>query len=132
MKYIIIENKEQEENALLSDVADFLWNNGNEVIVRNNKNQNFGKVYDCLVLLICGYFPAESLFEKGRETIHKNFDLKKSNCTKSMLIFSKNGVYSNAIPFPHKIYHFNTLDKKSLSEFFIWSKKLNLFTSINV
>lgn len=132
MKYIIIENKEQEENALLNDVADFLWNNGNEVFVRNNKTKDFLKEHNCLVLLICSYFPAESLFEKGKETLHKNFDLEKSECIKSMLIFSKNGIYSNAIPFPHKIYHFNTLDKKLLSEFFAWSKKLNLFASVNV
>ena len=33
MKYIVVRNKIVKQNEILDDISDFLWNNGNEVIV---------------------------------------------------------------------------------------------------
>ena len=131
MKYIVLENNDQNENTLLGDVSDFLWNNGNEVFIKKS-DQCDPKDFDCVVLMIPGYFPSESLFERGREMLIENFDSGTSCNEKPMLIFSKNGVYSNAIPFPHKIYQLNTLNKDSLSAFFNWCRNLNLFITPNL
>jgi len=132
MKYLIIENKEQEVDEYLYDIADFFWNNGNEVYLSNNYNdendyRDFVKHCDCVVLFVYGDCSLVSFFENEQHKLQREFNLEKSNSKKLMLIFSINGVYSNVIPFPHKIFHFNKLDQNELKHFFKWSKKLNLF-----
>lgn len=132
MKYLVIENEEQEIGEFLFDIADFFWNNGNEVYISNNYNDetdyhDFVKKCDCIVLLINNDCSAESFFENEQEKFQKDFDIKKGNTKKLMLVFSMNGVYFNAIPFPHKIFHFNKLNKNELKRFFNWYRKLNLF-----
>lgn len=132
MKYLVIENIEQEaDECLLYDIADFFWDNGNEVYISNNycnesDYQNFVKQCDWVVLLKYGNCSAMSFFENEQEKFQKDFKLEKSN-NNLMLVFSLDGVYSNAIPFPHKIFHFDTLDQNELKRFFNWSRKLNLF-----
>ena len=37
---------------------------------------------------------------------------QENNSKKLMLVFSPDGVYSNMIPFPHKIFHFESLGQK--------------------
>lgn len=130
MRYLLIENK--EENELLYDVADFLWDNGNEVFIRNKStNESLVKDYDCTVLLDYEDGFTESVFEKSKENLEKYFSITKNIDEKTILLFFKDGVYSNAIPFPHKIFHFNNLNKDSLSKFFKWCMKLNLFVKVN-
>lgn len=130
MKYLVIENKEQEIDECLYDIADFFWNGGNEVYISNNYNnetdyKDFVKCCDWIVLLIYGDCSPASFFESEQEKFQKHFKLEKSN--KLMLVFSINGVYSNTIPFPHKIFHFDMLDQNELKRFFSWCRKLNLF-----
>src|SRR6218665_1377429 len=132
MKYLVIENKEKEIGGFLYDIADFFWNNGNEVYINNNyinlnDYHDFVKKCDCIVLLINNDCSAESFFENEQDKFQKDFDIKKGNTKKLMLAFSMNCLYSNAIPFPHKIFHFDKLNKNELNRFFNWSRKLNLF-----
>lgn len=132
MKYLVIENKEQEVDECLYDIADFFWNSGNEVYISNNyKNkldyQDFVKHCDWVVLLMYGDCSLVSFFENEQNKLQREFNLEKSNSKKLMLVFSINGVYSNAIPFPHKIFHFDRLDQNELKHFFSWCKMLNLF-----
>lgn len=133
MKYLLVENKEQGGQVLLDNIAEFLWNNGNEVYSRNSFDneidyQNAMKYADCIVLLILSDCSAESFFEIEQKEFQKDFDLEKSLNKKFMLIFSIDGVYSNAIPFPHKIFHFERLCQNELTRFLHWCGKLNLFT----
>lgn len=129
MKYLVIENKEHSGNRLLNDVADFLWNNGNEVLTRSSTHkENLAEDYDCIVLLMAGNFRATSFFEKNKGALHEKYGLRESDGNRSILVLSDTGVYSNAIPFPHKIYHFDTLDYDALLGFFNWTRKLNLFS----
>ena len=132
MKYFVIENKEQEVDECLYYIADFFWDNGNKVYISNNYNneidyQDFVKYCDWIVLLVYGDCSTASFFESEQEKFRKDFRLEKSNNKKLMLVFSINGVYSNAIPFPHKIFHFDKLDQNELKRFFTWCRKLNLF-----
>lgn len=133
MKYLLVEDKEQEEQVLLDNIAEFFWNNGNEVYSRNSFDneidyQDVVKCCDCIVLLIYRDYLGEPFFEHEQGVFHKDFDTEKSLNKKFMLVFSINGVYSNAIPFPHKIFHFESLCQKELTRFFRWCGKLNLFT----
>lgn len=133
MKYLIIENLEQEANEFLYDIADFFWNNGNEVYISNNYSnetdyQNLVKQCDCIVLLKYEDCSAISFFENEQEKFQKDFKLEKIN-NNLMLVFSIDGVYSNAIPFPHKIFHFDELNQNELKRFFNWCRKLNLFAN---
>lgn len=130
MKYIIIENKEKERNKLHFDIADFLWNSGNEVFIRDNTAtdfQNIVKYCNNVILLIYNHSLPELFSEENSKEFRKYFDLENEQNKKTILIFTNNGVYSNAIPFPHKIFHFEQLSKNELTYFFIWSNKFNLF-----
>lgn len=131
MKYLIQETKEQEENELLYDIAEFLWNNGNKVFIINCNseidNQNIVKDSDSIVLLSSRDCSVESHFERDLKMLHIDYDLEKTYNQKLILFFSKDGVYSNAFPFPHKIFNFEKLDQNELTRFFNWCRKLNLF-----
>jgi hypothetical protein len=131
MKYLVIENKEQEADECLYDIADFFWDNGNEVYISHNYSnktdyQNFIKQCDWIVLLKYEDCSSMSFFKNEQEKIKSDFKLEKIN-NNLMLVFSIDGVYSNAIPFPHKIFHFDKLDQYELKCFFNWCRKLNLF-----
>ncbi|QIG88570.1 hypothetical protein G6R40_02340 [Chryseobacterium sp. POL2] len=127
MKYIVVENKEDQQNEFLYDIADFFWNNGNEVYISSNySTANFEQIIqecDCIVMLnyqnVC--------FKKAIKAFQNSVALKKSIRQKNFFLFSENGVYTDAIPFPHKIFHFDTFCKRELTRFFIWCSKLRLF-----
>ena len=132
MKYLLLEDREQEKQALLDNIAAFLWNNGNEVYSRNNVDhkidyQTVAKHGDCIVFLIHSDCSEKSLFESGQGGFQQEFDLEKSIDKKLILAFTKHGVYFNAIPSPHKIFHFERLCQNELTRFFYWCEKLNLF-----
>ncbi|MBT2623493.1 hypothetical protein [Chryseobacterium sp. ISL-6] len=131
MKYIIIENKEQHDDELHDDIADFLWNRGNEVFIRNNTAidfQNIIKYCNYIVLLIQNS-SSELHSERDLKGFIRFFELENCQNKKTIFVFSNNGVYSNAIPFPHKIFHFEQLNKNELIHFFSWSNKFNLFNT---
>lgn len=131
MKYIIVENKDQKEEELNYEIADFLWNNGNEIYIRDSSAvdfQNIVKNCNCIILLAYNLCSSELLTERDPNRFKKYFDLEYFRNKKTVLIFSNNGVYSNAIPFPHKIFHFENLEKKEIKRFFIWARTFNLFT----
>ncbi|MFG4003330.1 hypothetical protein [Flavobacterium aquidurense] len=132
MKYLIIESNEQELDECLYDIADFFWNNGNQVFISNNYDNKFDyqcfvELCDWVVLLIYQDFSTITFFENEQEKFQKYFNLEESISKKMMLVFSLDGVYSNAIAFPYKIFHFDTLDQNELKRFFRWCRKLNLF-----
>src|SRR5690606_14373209 len=132
MKYLLVNDKEEEEQTLLDNIAGFLWDNGNEVYGCNNYDnhsecQNIAKYCDCIVFLIHRDCSAESIFECEQEMLQKYFNLEKNLENKFMLVFTINGVYSNAIPSPHKIFHFEGLYQNELTRFFHWCEKLKLF-----
>lgn len=129
MKYLVVENKEQRDELHYS-IADFLWDRGNEVFIRSDNTddfQNMMKYCDCIISLIYNDCSTELLSENSLKRFRKYFDPEHSQNKKTILVFSNCGVWSNAIPFPHKIFHFEELDKNELTRFFHWSEKLNLF-----
>ncbi|MGK9118985.1 hypothetical protein [Olivibacter jilunii] len=131
MKYLLVGDNGQEEQMLLDHLAAFFWNNGHEVYSRTSLGneinyQNMLTCCDYIVLLTFRDYPTASFFERG-QAVYEHVGLTKKLHKKIMLVFSKNGVYTNAIPFPHKIFHFEHLNKKELSRFFRWGTKLNLF-----
>lgn len=110
MHYLVIENKQLEE--LTYAIAGFLWDNGNEITIRKEdsaKDSNSVRA-DCMITLDKGSFSLENLVKTGL-FIH----------------FCNDGVYSNAIPFPYRLFEFSKLNKNSLAAFFSWCKNLNLF-----
>lgn len=125
MKYFVVENKEQQRNHFLYDIVDFLWDNGNEVHISSNYSEaDFQQIIencDCIVLL--KYHEVD--FDKAREAFQNNLALEKSILKKTFLFFSENGIYTNIIPFPYKIFDFKQLDNNELSRFFCWCRKLN-------
>jgi len=43
-----------------------------------------------------------------------------------MLVLANTDIYTNALPYYHKIYNFEKLDRKALANFFNWCKKFKL------
>jgi hypothetical protein len=132
MKYLLIDDREQEEQPLLDNIAAFFWNNGNKVYCRSNFDDksdylNVVKSCDCIVFFIHKDCSTESFFESKQKLFHKDLDLDSSPDKKINLIFTINGVYTNAIPYPHKIFHFESLCQNELTRFFLWCEKLKLF-----
>jgi len=131
MKFLIIENKIQGEEELVYEIADFLWNNGNEVFLKDTFNIDISKIdgrnaldyCDCVIV-----FNSSKIAESKKKLFNrKDFELFSNHKRLIVLIFYKDGVYTNAIPYPHKIYDFEALDKNSLIDFQNWSKRLKLF-----
>lgn len=130
MKYIIVENKEQTEEELHYDIADFLWNNGNEVYIRDYFAIDFKKILkdcNCIILLVNNVCSSDFFSDEVQKRFKKDVELEGYQNTKTILIFSNTGVYSDAIPFPHKIFQFEQLDQNELIRFFNWSRALHLF-----
>ena len=129
MKYLVVENKEQLRNKFLYDIVDFLWDNGNEVHISSNYSesdfQQIIQTSDCIVLLQY----QETCFDKARAAFQNNLALEKSFLNKTFLFFLENGIYTNIVPFPHKIFDFKHFNKKELSRFFCWCKKLNFLVA---
>lgn len=77
MKFLIIENKIQGEEELVYEIADFLWNNGNEVFLKDTFNIDISKIdgrnaldyCDCVILFKLSK-PSEN---KKRPFNRKNF-----------------------------------------------------------
>jgi hypothetical protein len=133
MKYLLVEDRLQQSQVILDSIAEFLWNNGNEIYTSNNFDNrtdylNVAERCDCIVLLIFGNCPVESIFGSGQEIFLGDKELKEILYKKVGLVFSANGVFCNAIPFPHKIFHFEELCQHELLRFFNWCGKLSLFT----
>lgn|SRR5690606_6901445 len=130
MKYIVLENKEQIEEELHYDIADFLWNNGNEVYIRDYYAIDFKNIVkdcNCLILLDYRYSSSEVLLDEVQRRFTKDVELEGSQNKKTILVFSNTGVYTNVIPFPHKIFQFEQLDQNELIRFFNWSRAFQLF-----
>ena len=133
MKYLLVEDKLQQGQAILDSIAEFLWNNGNEIYASNNfHNQtdylDIAECCDCIVLLFYRECPVDLIFGSGEEISLIDKELGKIVYKKVVLVFSENGVFCNAIPFPHKIFHLEGLCQDELARFFNWCVKLSLFT----
>lgn len=132
MIILIFKDQEKQQDDLLSDVADFFWNTGHEVDIADNsptcfEDKNYFNDYDCCVSVIYNDDPGQSIFKIHEIAKKKYFDLYKIKHISNVLIFSNTGVYTDLIPYPHKIFNYKNLDKRSLELFFQWYRKLNLF-----
>jgi hypothetical protein len=109
MNYLVIENNNEEE--LTYDIISFFWDNSIKISIQKEYTNNDNIICaDCIIFLDNKSF--------SRENIVK---------TKLFIHFCNDGVYSNAIPFPHRIYKYNCLNRNAISAFFSWCKSLNLF-----
>lgn len=124
---LMIDYREEE---LVYEIADFLWNNGNEVFLKDTFNIDFSQIdgrnaldyCDCAIL-----FKSNKPSESEKKLFNsKDFELFSNHKRLIVLLFYTDGVYSNAIPYSHKIYDFEALDKNSLINFQNWSKRLKL------
>jgi hypothetical protein len=61
------------------------------------------------------------------QTFYEELNLMAQIDTKHFLIFRKNGVYTNVIPFPYKIFHFDSFNRYEFRRFFTWCQKLDFF-----
>lgn len=130
MKYIVIKNNNVQEDEMIDDISDFLWNCGNEVVVKDNTESplyDTKEDFDLVVLIISSEHSEKFVFETNTEVISEKFGLEECSQTKTILAFSKNGVFSDMIPFPHKLFHFEKLEQDDLVRFFTWCRKFNLF-----
>lgn len=110
MRYLVIENGQHEE--LTYDIIGFFWDNGNEIAIQkkySDRDDNYVRA-DCIISLDNSRFSQRDIVNK-----------------KLFLHFCNEGVYSNAIPFPYKIFEFEGLNRHTLAAFFFWCKRLNLF-----
>ncbi|MCS4164050.1 hypothetical protein HS960_26630 [Sphingobacterium paramultivorum] len=129
MRYFIAEPAGQVKNDLFFEVANFLWDSGNEVSLGENIICNCQKMqhadYDYTISLVPNNEAVESLFNTHYKIISKYFD--KIDSDGPMLVLANTGIYTNALPYPHKIYSFEKLDRQALVSFFDWCKRFNLF-----
>ncbi len=129
MRYFIAEPVGHIKNDLFFEVANFLWDSGNEVALGKNMICDCEKMqhddYDYTISFVPNSETVESLFNTHYTILSKYFD--KIDNTNPMLILADTGIYTNALPYPHKIYNFEKLDRKTLASFFDWCKKFNLF-----
>jgi hypothetical protein len=124
--YIILGDSERTENDLLYDIAGFFWDAGSEVFIRD-KNSEPGYPYPahthhCVVLLIPDICFDECLFSTKAVRIYQDLEVDMVQGGQPWLIFSQNGVYSNVIPYPHKLIHFEKLARNELRHFFAWHR----------
>lgn len=119
-RYLLKNNNEHEE--LVYYIADFLWNNGDEVIVENN----FTDVDYYSHFLYKKPWIVTVHADNFSKTVEK---MKGDGITShlNILHFSSTGVFTNLIPFPHQIFKYENLNTAQLSRFFNWCLKLNLF-----
>ena len=123
-RFFIIKNSEYEE--LLYTIADFFWNNGNEVVIEDNF---IDKAYYHNFLLKKPWIVTVN-DDNFNETLNR---IKVAGQRDHFIIlnFSSSGVYTNLIPFPHKVYQYKKLSKAQLNRFFNWCIKFNLFNILN-
>lgn len=123
-RFYIVKNAAYEE--LLYTIADFFWNNGNEVIIEENF---IDKAYYNDFLLKKPWIITVNT-DNFAETLTK---IKVADQRNQFIIlnFSSIGVYTNLIRFPHKIYQYKKLNKTQLNHFFNWCVKFNLFNTLN-
>lgn len=129
MKYIIIKNQEKKGDDVLNDIAEFLWDAGHEVDLADrsqvsSENKKPSTCYDCHIAIIENHNASQCIVDMYR-SVFKNFNYCKN--AGSILIFSNTGVYTDAIPYPHKIFDYKNLDQESLQLFFQWCRKISLF-----
>jgi hypothetical protein len=126
MVYHIIENIGAEQEEFLYYVADFFWNAGHDVYIAGPNEAAFKRKVreaDCIVLLIPEQIDGNSALQHLAKILNSDFETSKHN----FLLFGHNGVFTNIIPPPHKIYPFNGFCKNQFNLFFQWTKKMNLF-----
>ena len=132
MKYLLIKDKRQQQHALIDNIAEFLWNNGNEIYVRTclDKTREYQDIInqcECIVFLNCSNDLMKSFFNDVKNVLAECTQENNILNKKFVLFFLINGVYCNAVPFPHKIFHFKELSQHELTRFFLWCEGLKLF-----
>lgn len=127
MKYFIVESKEPQLQEFFYDIADFLWDNDNTVYLSSHyDNDDVQRVIQNCDWVVLTDIQNTS-FHSAKKAFQNEWNLKTLISKKNSLIFLNNGVYTNVIPFPYKIFHFDTFSKDELKHFFNWCQKLHLF-----
>lgn len=72
MKYLLLEDKFQQDHVILDRIAEFLWDKGNEIYSSNNIDCrtdyiNVAKSCDCIVSVIFEDCMIESIFGNEQE-----------------------------------------------------------------
>ena len=132
MKYLLVEDQVRKDQVVLDSIAEFLWNSGNEIYASNHINNrsdylSVADSCDCIVLLVFRDCPIGSIAESEQAMAQVGDDFGGILAQKLILVFSNTGVYCNAIPFPHKIFHFEELCQSELTRFFHWCGRLSPF-----
>jgi hypothetical protein len=126
MKFFIEKNKDPELVALYCEIVDFLWDAGNTVYDGQHYGTNVKQVIehcDCIVIIDN---QVES-FQSAIAPFQASLNMENSTHGLYYLVFLKHGVCSNYIPFPHEIFHYNSLSTGELKRFYDWCRQLNLF-----
>ena len=110
-RFFIVKNSDYQE--LLYTIADFFWNNGNEVIIEDNFIDK--SYYNNFLLKKPWIITFNS--DNFLETVNRIKVFGQPNHF-IILNFSANGVYTNLIPFPHKVFSYKSLNKSQLNLFF--------------
>lgn len=120
MRYLIQNNRADQD--LVADIADFLWDNGNEVVLcsRLLHNMDDSSRY-CTIT-----FKDDEASKKYLE-MSQNHSPEENEDSRLTLIFATTGVYTNIIPHPYKIFGYNELNKKAIHSFIRWCTKFKLF-----
>lgn len=124
-KYFIMQNIEPKQQELYYDIVNFLWDNGNVVYSKQYYTEEVQQIISyCDWLVVIDN--RSTSFRDAQKVFLDELNLKIFK-NKHFLIFMNDGVYTDAIPSPHKIFHLNGLNKKELELFFDWCNRLNLF-----
>jgi|GEM_PF-6049462 len=80
MNYLLVENTNYKEDALLYAIADFLWNHGNKVFFSSSyiDQQHRLHDYDYIISLVYEDCSASALIKKKAEMLCKYVDFVKS------------------------------------------------------
>ncbi|MCW8313664.1 hypothetical protein K7A41_20730 [Sphingobacterium sp. InxBP1] len=129
MKYFMADPVGQPTNELFFELANFLWDNGNDVFIASNIICNCkeidAKQFDYTVSLVLQHNSIETLFATHHSIICTYFNQVPQNIP--ALIVANDGIYTDSIPYPYKIFAMEGLNQSTLAQFFDWCRKFNFF-----
>ncbi|OZI06861.1 hypothetical protein BWI93_17850 [Siphonobacter sp. BAB-5385] len=147
MKFLIIGDI-QAEDSLTFDVADYLWNKGNEIYLqsldadRSDAETPGLEISDAVVIVQPALATVSSAYSsltpdllEGNDNLASRTEDRLSirqllRQQKLVFLFSQDGIFSNLrsdVSRIHKIFTYPALNQTALLQFFAWCKTLGLF-----
>ncbi|QES88586.1 hypothetical protein [Rhizosphaericola mali] len=129
-KFLIINNNKYR--TLQEEILAFLWDNGNEILMDSDYSKeeifkHFRFHETCIITI-----GDNNLLYDSLELDVPNVKMEPQACFSTVICwnlhFSHSGVYSNALPYPHRLFAFKSLELSELLVFFEWCLKMRLFT----